>query len=383
MKTLVENSPYGRFLNGGYLVYYQAGKLFAAPFDTERLQLSGPTVMLADHVAADTTRGAIFEVSISGTLLYRRGNEERGASLSWINAAGAIRSLPAKPQTYLTPRLSPDGKRLAAAFPEGSEQNLWIYDMDRQVSTRITFDNEPQLLPVWTPDGDFIVFRSGSSLAWVRVDGKGEVERLTTGNLNPLPYSISRDGKWLFLGGDDGATGLDLYVAAIERRPGNLRLGQPRILLRQAGGQYAPAISPDGHWVAYTSDESGRAEIYVIPLSLDGSAGKGKWQVSNEGGVYPVWSRGGTQLFYRRGDRRLMEVNYTVKDGSFFPGKSAMWTERRLAVAAGFPSFDVAPGETRVVGIFEPADSPTELVLRVLLNVDEELRRRSAAATGR
>jgi serine/threonine-protein kinase len=167
----------------------------------------------------------------------------------------------------------------------------------------------------------------------------------------------------------------------VERAGDELRFGQPHVLWRQAGGQYSPAISPDGRWLAYSSDESaGRADVYVTPFDPGSTSPSGKWQVSTDGGIYPVWSRHGDQLFYRSPDRRIMVANYSVRGGSFSPDQPHAWAPRRLGVAGGLPSFDFAPDGRSVVGIFESEESNAETHLRVMLNVTDELKRRLAAS---
>ena len=181
----------------------------------------------------------------------------------------------------MSPRLSPDGTRLALSVIQDGKQGLWVYDLKRETWNRLTSEDEPEWLPTWTPDGEFIAFRSGNTLAWTRSDGSGKVERLAGVSRNAGPYSFSADGNWLAFWPLQPDS--DLWIVPVERTPGVLRLGQPQPLLQQAGSKGAPAISPDGRWVAYTSSASGRFEIYVMPFSPKKNTTGPKWLVSNRG----------------------------------------------------------------------------------------------------
>jgi len=284
-----------------------------------------------------------------------------------------------KPGSYWTPRLAPDGKRLALSVEQDGQRNLWIYDFTRKTLTRLTFDSESQISPIWTPEGDFLAFNSGDTLAWVRADGSGSVERLLSVNRSPFAWSFSPDGKRLAFNRNDPMGGAHLWAVPVERAPGALRLGEPQPLLRQAHEQMTPAISADGRWMAYTSDESGAYEVYVVPFSSQSPARDGKWQISNAGGRWPLWARNSRELFYQSLDQRVMAAAYTATAISFGAEKPHVWAEKRLAGTGALPTFDVAPDGKRVLAIFEAKEAKPETHLRVLLNVGDALRQRAPA----
>ena len=182
-KTLVENAVGGRYVAGGFLAYVQRGTLFAAPLDLSRLEITGPATRLVDGVAVDgTTLSASFDVSPSGTLVYSKGAAPPERVISWFGPSGKPEPIMGKPDVYWTPRLSPDGKRLAFVV---DRQGLWIYDFTRKIPTRLTFDPDRKLAPVWTPDGEYICFISGAKLAWARSNGTGKVELSSIENGTP------------------------------------------------------------------------------------------------------------------------------------------------------------------------------------------------------
>ncbi len=376
LRTLVENSTYGRFLTSGYLIYYQRETLFAAPMDADRMELTGPAVPLVYGVSTSGAR-ADFDVSASGTLVYRRGTA-RASIPSWLYPSGKIEPVLTKAANYSSPRLSPDGTRLALSVIQEGTQSLWIYDLERETWTRLTSEDDPEFLPTWTPDGEFLAFRAGNTLAWTQSDGSGKVERLTGVSRNAGPWSFSTDGKWLAFW--PLQPGSDLFTVPVERAPGSLRLGQPRLLLQQAGSKGAPAISPDGNWLAYSSDASGRFEVYVMPFSPKGRTMGRKWSVSNGGGHSPIWSRKGRELFYEDLDHRIHLAAYSIAGESFLPEKPRFWSEKQVADIGFFPTFDIAADGNRVMALFASDDPRAETLVRVLLNVGGELHRRAPAS---
>jgi serine/threonine-protein kinase len=372
VKTLVENATCGRYFAGGYLIYYRQGSLLAARVDAQRWELTSPAVPLVSGVA-DTD----IDVSGSGTLIYRGGSAGNRFVLSWLYPSGRTEPAISQPGSYLTPRLSPDGRRLAVAVTHEGKQTLRVYDFERETWTRLTSETGPELLPAWTRDGEFIAFRSGPSLAWARSDGSGTVQRLTGVSVNAGPSSFSADGKWLAFWPLEPNS--DIWTVPVERAPGSLRLGHPRPLLQYAASKGAPAISPDDRWLAYASSESGRFEIYVVPFSPETITASHKWIISNGGGLSPSWAQNGRALFYLGLDRRVHVVSYAVERDSFIAEKPRMWSEMQVGDLGIFSAFDPAPDGKRVLALCAADDPRAATLVRVALNVDSELRRRVPA----
>ncbi|MCU1237042.1 MAG: hypothetical protein JWP63_5009 [Candidatus Solibacter sp.] len=375
-KTLVENSSTGRYV-GGHLIFNRGVKMFSAPMDLNRLELTGTVSPLIDGVAYDHFRGADFDVSASGTLIYRRTSPTANRAVMWLDSFGLKGRVLPKPGAYTSPRMSPDGKRLALM----SESELWIYELAREKMTQLTFGSEVECCPVWSPDGDYVVFRAHSGIAWTRWDGSGLLQRAPAGHgPSGTPWSFSPRGKWLAFFGSSPLTGFDLWAAPVDRATGVLQLGQPVPLLTQPGLQAAPAISPDGRWLTYASDnESGRTEVYVIPFSPQDASRQGKWPVSTDGGRAPRWSVDGGEIFFRSPDDHLMAASVTATGDSVRLGKPRVWYENRLADLGGPPNFDVAPDGKHIVAMFDSEETkPDQTHLRVLLNVNDELRRQRA-----
>jgi hypothetical protein len=196
----------------------------------------------------------------------------------------------------------------------------------------------------------------------------------------PIPFSFSRNGKWLAFHQNQAKTSFDIWAAEVSRTGGTLRLASLVPIVAESGLQTAPAISPDGRWIAYGSArETGRMEVFVIPFSPGTALQEKKWQVSTDGGRGAEWSQDGAEMFFRTQDNHLMAATVTAKGESFHTEPPRLWSTRRLANVDPFPSFDVGRDRKRVVAIIDAEDTkPDDTHLRVLLNVDEELRHQRA-----
>jgi eukaryotic-like serine/threonine-protein kinase len=379
-KTLQRGGTFGRYLPAsqgtGHLVYINHGTLFAVPFDPEKLEARGTPAPVVEEVAYSTTFGfAQFDYSGNGTLVYRSGGAGQAdlVTVQWLDAAGQTEPLLAKPGVYERPRLSPDGQRLA--FSDGSD--IWVYEARRDILTRLTFGGANELVPVWTPDGRYIVFSGVGSIWWVRSDGGGKPQLLIQGK-NPLyPFSFTPDGKRLAYNEVNPTSAYDILTVAIESNGAGLRAGNPEIFLQTPSDERNAVFSPDGRWVAYTSNESGAYQVYVRAFPDKG----GKWQVSNAGGAYPMWSRNGQELFFRADDNRIMVAPYAPKADSFVSGKPRVWSDKRLADfgTIGISNYDVAPDGKRIAALM-PVETPESQVPQshvvFLENFADELQRK-------
>ncbi len=369
----------------GHLVYVNRATLFAIPFDLNKLETRGTAVPILDDVAHDGGGGA-GQFSISGapaghgTLIYRRagGGASAMTTLQWIDASGKKEPLLAKPGAYASPSLSPDGKRLALTVTEGSSQDIWVYDPERDVMTRLTFGGAPYVYQSWSPDGQFVVFSTvDKGIFQARADGAGQPQALTESKATQIPWSFTPDGKRLAY--FEGRP-YQIWTVPLEEQGGQLKAGTPEQFLKSSFSDVVPTFSPDGRWLAYSSNKSGKYEVYVGAFPAPSSGQGGKWQISNNGGEVPRWSRNGHDLLYRSGDQ-IMAANYTVKGDAFVSEKPRVW----IAKLGGMPSFarwDLSPDGKRalVVTPVESAEAPKQEHEVVFLeNFFDELRRRVPA----
>jgi serine/threonine-protein kinase len=364
-RVLLEGGSFARYVPTGHLAYVSEGVLLAAPFDLERLEVTGKPVPILEGVWTHPTNGtAHFALSLDGTLAYVPGvAAER--TLVWVDRVGAVRPITEDRRPYLSPRLSPDGQRLAVTI----EDHIWVYDMVRDALSRVTFGPNQEYFPIWTPDGSHLTYGSGDpfNIFWQPVDGSGEAERLTTSENTQLPTSWSPDGKILVYSELMPTGQYDIGLVTLEgQRKTHTFLQTP---FNEAGGVF----SLDGRFLAYTSNESGRFEIYVRPFPGPGS----KWQISSDGGVQPVWARSGREMFYRNGDK-MMAVTIETEPG-FRAGKPTLLFEGPfLYPDLRAAQYDIASDGQNFVMIQELESGPTQI--HIVLNWFEELKARVPSA---
>jgi eukaryotic-like serine/threonine-protein kinase len=349
-KVLVENAYFGRYLASGYLTYVSGGTLFAAPFDAEKLKLTGTAMPVLTNLQADLTSGsAQISFARTGTAVYIAGATfTNQLTISLFDRKGNATPLVKEAASYLNPRFSPDGKRLAL---EVGGSSISVYDIVRGTMTPISFAPTGCVAPVWTRDGKMVTCTrtaNGLGISWLSSDGTGGMRSLTPGNGGAFQYpsSWSPDGKTLAIYQFSSKTGGCCEIATLPVSSTG-QPGQPKILLGQGAvnGDAYPEISPDGRWMAYDSNESGTAQIYVVPFSGSG----GKWQVSVTGGLFPRWSKAGHELFFLGENNvatsaaTLVAVPYTVDGNSFQPGQPEVLFRGGFEMTYPSPNYDVAP----------------------------------------
>jgi serine/threonine-protein kinase len=370
-RVLVKGGAYARYVPSGHVVYARGGGLLAVPFDPKRLEVTGSPVSILEGVSINPSFGsAEFSSSAEGSLAFVSGGSSVGdRTLLWVDRRGATRPLPTPPRAYSSPRLSPDGRRLAVAISD-TNPGLWVYDVARGTLTRLT-ESTLFPFPIWMPDGKRLTLRLTPTLNIYSMpaDGSGAAKRLTTSENGQYPGSWSPDGHVLAFSELDPTTGWDIWVLNLDGD------GKPRPFLQTPSNEAGPILSPDGHWLAYQSDESGRSEIYVRPFPGPG----GKVQISTEGGAQPVWARNGRELFYRNGDK-MMAATVETKP-TFTAAKPKLLFEGRYeaGIYTFAQNYDVSSDGQRFLMIKASEQESAATQVNVVLNWSEELRRLAPA----
>jgi len=352
-RELFVGSSKVRYLHSGHLVYAYEGNLRAVPFDLEKMKFNGPPIQILDRVSSQ------FTVSETGSIVYGI-NPAAENTVVWVDREGQVSPIKEVPESYSIPRLSPDGRHLAFDWAG----DIWILDLERGTRTRLTVEGR-NFSPIWTPDGFRIAFATSRSrsvdIYWKLADGSDEAMPLLARDPYPqIPLSWSLDGQHLLFREIHPESDEDIWV--LSRTPDHSisSVIATEFLERRA------AFSPDGDWLVYDSNESGRSEVYVQPFPSPGK----RWQISPDGGSFPVWSADVTELFYRQRDGWIMSV--AVETEPVFVAKDP----QRLFEGRFTGIFDVTADGQRFVMTQIVEDSGALVTeLRVVLNWFEELKR--------
>jgi len=369
-KIIIASGFDAQYSPSGHVVYASGSAILAVPFDVHRLEVTGPPVTLVEHVA--TFRGdgyGNFRLSKSGSLVFQPAPPIAGRVLTWVDRSGRESPMSIAPRAFKSPRFSPNGKRLAFAVAEDDREDIWIYDLATGTLTRATLEDTNRA-PLWTRDGQWLTyekFRNGTHYLFRQsADGGGPAEPLMSSQHRLLPGAWTPDNRVLLYVDSPPTDVTHMYLLPLvgERKP------QP--LLHGPTQEWQPSLSPDGRWIAFTSFETKRAELYVDTFPPSGA----RHQVTVDGGREARWSPDGRELFYRFGSR-MFALPVDTKHG-FAAGKPRLLFEGSYVVGGldvGGLDYDVAP-DGRFLMIKPSQEEQAPPRLNVVLNWVEELTRR-------
>ncbi|HSE32060.1 MAG TPA: protein kinase [Pyrinomonadaceae bacterium] len=352
----------------GYLLYVNQGALVARPFDVRTLKVSGDPITVVDHIAeVGENHEFDFSVSDNGMLAFQMGSHK--SQLAWFDRQGKKLGTVGEPDSYAAITLSPDGHRASAGLfdADGRQSDVWLLDLSRDKKTRLTFNSQSDGDPIWSPDGKRIAFTSNRAgdghvhLYDTSTNATGDDQLLLTGQADDIPTSWSHDGTSILFVRFKNEVPASVWILTLSDR-------QAKPLLQSAAFDQAAAVfSPNGHFVAYTSNESGIFEVYVQPFPLSGS----KWMISSGGGALPLWREDGKELFYVTEGGKVMSAEIKAEN-AFDNVVTKQLFQTDIKRAPGYP-YAVVPDGSRFL-INTPADRNNPTPIIVMLNWSGALR---------
>jgi eukaryotic-like serine/threonine-protein kinase len=352
-RVVVDDASHGRYLGEGALIYQRGHSLFLTAFDPKTLTASGAGTALFSDLSPSPNSARSIWAAGGDVLVYRPRNEN--LRFVWVTRQGSELSLPGPEKPYSSPSLSPNGDRIAVEIGDDGKFDIWLLDLARQALSRVTSDGVSRY-PMWTPDGlrvGMVRRRTGSmDLYWQMPDGSG-VQPLVQGEYPSWIGSWTPDARTLVYMQDNPVTHSDLWAIDLKGQ----RAFRP--LVQTPAREYGGRLSPDGRWLSYVSDETGRFELYVVPFQ----ARQPRWQVSHGGAREAIWSRDGRELFYRDGNR-MMAVK-VPETNTFVPGRPEVLFERDYFQTGGpgIMNYDVTPDGQRFLMLKRADNSGARLTV--------------------
>ncbi len=365
IKTIVEGATYGRYLPTGHLLYQRGGAMLSVPFDLSGLQVRGQAEPVLQQIAVGGPNGlAAVAIAENGTLAYIPASVwYPDRFLMWVDRTGKEELVLEAPGLYSDPVLSPDGKRIALTIERGS-RDVWVYDLARGVNDRLTSRPSEAFGPVWTADGSKVVYSAEEpqfDLFWRAADASAPEELLLTSPNDKQAGSIAPDGGVMLF--HESSPDANLWSLQLDGS------GERTPVINTPFGESAPTVSPDGRWLIYTSNQSGRSEIYVAPFP---DVTTSRMRVSTDGAFGSRWTRGGREIVYRNG-KKMMSATFDPATGDV--GIPTVIFEGPYAYSNFSPDFDVTPDGQRFLMVkIPPKSAPREIT--VVLNWFEELKER-------
>ena len=331
-----------RYVPSGHVLYVHNGTLFAARFDLSTLAVTGaPVPMIPNVRGSAVSGGAQFAVADDGTLAYLQEPANALALVQIIDRRGVATSLPGVPPSSPAATFSPDGKRLAIYSNSQDQGGIWVYDLERAASMRLTRGALTDTAPIWSPDGSRIVFASARggppNLFWIPADGSSAPQRLTTAATVQVPSAWSPDGRRIAFS-QQTKSGYDIWMLSVDISNGGMAVGSATPWLATDANEILAAFSPDGRYVSYSSNETGTPQVYVRPL-----AGQARYQISTEGGSWSAWSGHSRELLFGTLDGRIMSVTYTIDATGLHASRPGPWGTAGYTARGNSARFALAP----------------------------------------
>ncbi len=358
-----------------YLLYVTRGILFARPFDLTKMEPHGDTFAMVDDIGSTPSGAAEYDVSTDGILIYRKTGGGL-MTLQVVDPSGKLTPIIATPGVYGRPNASRVDDRIAIETSSGAGSEVSVFDPRGDKLSKLTFDGQ-NAGPVFSPDGTYIVYQTPHGISWIPSAGGTPKELVKTKGL-VFPSTFSPNGRHLSYM-ENGSGGYDIDVVTIEGNVASrLTAGPPQVVLATNADERAPAFSPDGKWLAYSSNESGTFEVYVRAFPDTGA----KWQVSNGGGNYPKWSEATHELIFETAEATMMAASYSFNGNSFVSEKQRPWSPRPLLnLVNSIRNFDLLRDGKRIVALM-PDEGPEQAAMqshvKFLLNFFDELDRKLA-----